>query len=208
MDLFFVISLPRTGTTSMCSMASICGLNVIHPPHSIYIRKLHHNEHNFYADTPIFAPEIVQWIIDLSFTDNENYENKIVNKKFIYLERDVDSWFKSWKGNDNFSLKNIHMSMLEQESEVTDWDNYQSFDLQYYQKTFGGLVDEDNYRTLYNAHKQTVIDMVKYTGHDLLLYNFSDGWEPFCEFIEKPIPDQEIPYQNIEKYGDTVIVSV
>ena len=28
------------------------------------------------------------------------------------------------------------------------------------------------------------------------MFKFSDGWKPLCEFLSKPIPDQDFPHRN------------
>ena len=34
----------------------------------------------------------------------------------------------------------------------------------------------------------------------LLIWNIKDGWEPLCNFLDKPIPPKPIPHEN--KSGD------
>lgn len=36
----------------------------------------------------------------------------------------------------------------------------------------------------------------------LLEYKLSDGWEPLCEFLGKPVPDQPFPHLNEKKWVD------
>ena len=35
---------------------------------------------------------------------------------------------------------------------------------------------------------------------DLLVWNLREGWEPLCAFLDKPIPEDQIPHEN--KAGD------
>lgn len=35
----------------------------------------------------------------------------------------------------------------------------------------------------------------------LLEWNIGDGWEPLCEFLDKPIPDVEFPHSNAANKG-------
>ena len=30
----------------------------------------------------------------------------------------------------------------------------------------------------------------------LLIFDLSDGWEPLCKFLGKPIPNKEFPHRN------------
>ena len=32
----------------------------------------------------------------------------------------------------------------------------------------------------------------------LLIFNFSDGWGPLCEFLGKPVPDE--PFPHVDRY--------
>ena len=32
---------------------------------------------------------------------------------------------------------------------------------------------------------------------DLLIWNVKDGWEPLCSFLDKEIPNEPIPHDNI-----------
>ena len=33
-------------------------------------------------------------------------------------------------------------------------------------------------------------------GDRLLVWNLKDGWEPLCEFLNKPVPSEPIPREN------------
>ena len=85
--VYFVISLPRTGTSSISRMAKMVGFTPQHPPHQSFI----HNWKgewgwNFFSDTPTFCPKNVEMVCQ----SNE------IEPKFIFIERDFDEVFKSW----------------------------------------------------------------------------------------------------------------
>jgi hypothetical protein len=44
------------------------------------------------------------------------------------------------------------------------------------------------------AHNQAVIDTVP--AERLLIYTPGDGWEPLCEALDLPVPDQPYPHTN------------
>lgn len=215
MDLFFVISLPRTGTTSICSMANICGLNAAHGyPNLMY--GLQPAEYNFYSDVPWFSFSVIEWVIQWSNVipvvsgwgshsdeDGHAYDPYTANKKFIYIERDVDSWYNSWK---NSELNHNYNGFFEYPSLLS---RFQRTDFNTYKDAFGGdKITEQNYKEKFLNHREKAIDLVKKANLDLLIYKFSDGWEPFCDFIKKPVPDEKIPHQNIGQFGDAVITKV
>lgn len=35
----------------------------------------------------------------------------------------------------------------------------------------------------------------------LLEWQIGDGWEPLCEFLDKPVPDVPFPYANTKNMG-------
>ena len=60
---------------------------------------------------------------------------------------------------------------------------------------FGGRMDDkDHVIDCFESHNQEVIDTVP--ADQLLVYRPGDGWEPLCEFLEKPVPDSDYPRVN------------
>ena len=53
---------------------------------------------------------------------------------------------------------------------------------------------ERNGRLSFEQHYNFVRSLVP--PEKLLEYNVSQGWEPLCKFLDKPIPSQEMPYVN------------
>ena len=46
----------------------------------------------------------------------------------------------------------------------------------------------------YREHNNYVLN--KCPKDKLLIYKFSDGWEPLCKFLGEPVPDAEFPWSN------------
>ncbi len=62
-------------------------------------------------------------------------------------------------------------------------------------KVFGGRIDDpDHAIAVYEAHNAQV--QRSFAPDRLLTYNLGDGWEPLCEFLDKPIPDVAYPHSN------------
>jgi hypothetical protein len=60
---------------------------------------------------------------------------------------------------------------------------------------FGGRMDDKSHVIdCFERHNQEVIDTVP--ADQLLVYRPGDGWEPLCEFLEKPVPDSDYPRVN------------
>lgn len=181
MEKYFVISLPRTGTTSICRMAKECGLNISHAPNLYFNRRLKEN-FDFYADTPIFCPDIIEDII--------RCEN--VNSKFIFIKRDFNLVFSSWI---NVGLYKNYISMYN--SNFEKLKPTQQYDLMSYNKAFDDKkLDETNFKNIFEEHENKVISLVKSSNKELLTYDFNNGWQDFCNFIKKDIPNMPIPHLN------------
>ncbi|KAK2591935.1 hypothetical protein QQS21_010377 [Conoideocrella luteorostrata] len=56
-----------------------------------------------------------------------------------------------------------------------------------------------NGKWVYREHCNMVRGLVP--KENLLEWNVSDGWEPLCEFLDKPVPDQEFPHANSAGQG-------
>ena len=61
--------------------------------------------------------------------------------------------------------------------------------------TFHGRVeDEDHAIDVYLAHNEYV---KKHAPADrLLVFEASQGWAPLCDFLERPVPDEDYPRVN------------
>ena len=64
--IFFVVSLPRTGTKSVCKMADLCDLKPMHVLDTSK-RLISHieNGYNFFADTPFYNPNFFNSALNL-----------------------------------------------------------------------------------------------------------------------------------------------
>lgn len=181
LEKYFVISLPRTGTTSVCRMAKECGLNVSHAP-NLYFKSRINENFDFYADTPVFCPDVIENVI----------KNETINSKFIFVERDFDLVFSSWV---NVGLYANYISMYD-----SDFENLkptQQYDLTSYNKAFNNKkLDVHNYANIFEEHRKKVTSIVESSGKELLIYNFNDGWDKFCSFLKKDKPNVDIPHLN------------
>lgn len=90
-EKMFIISLPRTGTTSACLFFLDLGLKVAHTAYSqqVFLQA------DVVADTPVFA-------------DYEKLDEAYPNSKFIYLSRPTDLWLASIRR----LLKSMRKSMI------------------------------------------------------------------------------------------------
>jgi hypothetical protein len=169
-------------------MAEICGLRTKHCPHSYFEHYFKKNEFEFYSDTPIFVPSVIDNIC----------QRKDVDVKFIFIDRPFSEIFDSWN---RVNLYRNYKNMF------NDWNDSKElmsrgrlYDFESYHESFGNIFcDENNYYEIFQNHKDSVISKIKEYGKELLIYNFEDGWEPFCEFLQVEIPSEEIPLLNKNK---------
>ena len=60
---------------------------------------------------------------------------------------------------------------------------------------FGGRMEDKNHVIdCFERHNEEVIDSVP--QEQLLVYRPGDGWEPLCEFLQKPVPETDYPRVN------------
>lgn len=174
---YFVVSLPRTGTKSLCKMAEGVGLKFVHTP-SVAINKLLMDDGiRFFADTPIFAPSYIRQLVE-----NPSH-------KFIYIQRRINDWIKSFE---SVGL-NINYTRL---INVTFKTNpYTIMDRECLSEVFNGREYTSlNASLAHVLHRQAVYDIIP--KDRLLIYKFGMGWKPFCEFLEEPVPDIPLPHIN------------
>lgn len=190
---YFVISLPRSGTSSLSRMAKICGLRQNHAPHSTIFNKLGRNEFDFYSDTPIYVPSVVEKLCNL----------ETVKPKFIYIDRDFDNIYNSWKQVGLLKDYNMMYNRYYVVKDNLGSHHSMIFDIQSYHEAFGEThLNDDNYKEIFENHKNKVLNMVK--NEDLLIYNFDMGWKPFCDFLNCEVPQDELPHVNKNKMFDKI----
>ena len=116
------------------------------------------------------------------------------NAKVILTLRDSEQWYASvmntiWKlssraladGHDRGDEEMIERALMGDE---VIWSRV--FD--------NRMEDQDHVIACYERHNQAVIDHVP--PEQLLVYRPGDGWEPLCEFLEKPVPNMKYPKLN------------
>ena len=119
--------------------------------------------------------------------------------KVILTVRDADSWIKSWNVLNNQILKSFTFRFL---AKIP----YSSFKLQKDihnemilgpSGAFEGAKSNQERMDKFDAWNKSVIDYVP--KERLLVYEVKEGWEPICNFLDKPIPDMQFPYKNKTK---------
>jgi hypothetical protein len=185
--VYFVVSLPRTGTTSICEMAHRCGLRPRHAPGLHLEGFLARNAFDLYCDTPIYVPEVVE-----SLCVNES-----ITPKFIYVVRHPAAIFESWVKSRLFANYERLRGRYFDPAYSFDDRPAQKFDFESYNAAFGGRqLDAKSYKALFVQHRRSVLEIIASHNREAIAYEFSQGWGPFCAFIERPEPEAPLPHLN------------
>lgn len=111
-------------------------------------------------------------------------KGRITADKYIITLRSLDDWLKSIKAH---WARNCHKFEGHRQKAPAMWEMRHYF-------YAGNDFDEDIFRKAYSLHKEEVLKNAK----PLLVYYLceGEGWEPLCEFLDKPIPDHPFPHVN------------
>lgn len=185
-DNVYVVSLPRTGTKSLCRMLKILGYNVKHLPSVGYERYLTKG-YNAFADTPVFT---------YSFIKTHSFDPK---NKFIYIERDVRDWINSIESVKIDQGYNFLMNIRDSKH----LNQVRLCDILAYGEVFGYEKNYDKIRFVnkFLEHKNYVLSILE---NNVLTYNFSDGWDSICKYLNKPIPNETVPHLNKDIISDNI----
>ena len=169
----------------MCQMLTSLGFVCEHPVGPSWEAFLGRNNRDVLADTPMFAPSIVQHVLDNSD-----------DVKFIYINKNPQDWAASMV---KVGLHNAHNSYYNS----PDWDAlapHAKIDFSSMNEVLDGEFTDDNARRKFAEHKVFIENTIP--PERLLMYHFSKGWEPLCEFVGKPVPDIDVPHMNIDTMFD------
>lgn len=117
--------------------------------------------------------------------------------KFILTVRDPDRWVDSFSA----TIYKLLAGKDEAPQEMRAW-----LDMVIGVTAKTGIplgLDRDELRHAFNSHNQAVADAI--AADRLLVFEVKDGWDPLCEFIGVPAPDNDFPRTNQrEEFWDLV----
>lgn len=118
--------------------------------------------------------------------------------KVIVVQRDFDSWWPSYtdRCTDSVVKPSIRALnwVLHLFQRVTPIDSVSKQYLGFFGVSSLWDIDRESGRKAYDAFFQEIRDLVP--PERRLEYKLSDGWEPLCKFLDKPIPDVPFPRVN------------
>lgn len=149
----FILGLPRTGTTSICSKCLELGFTVAH---TAYTQKTFNNA-EVIADTPIF-------------TDFQALDKYYPNSKFIYLDRELSLWLPSIKQ----LLQRMHHNLTRSDGGFNPY--LKRCYLQIFSPFTLENINNDQFLTdCYLKHKKDVSDYFLNRDNDFLLIDISQA---------------------------------
>lgn len=180
-EKIFIIGLPRTGTTSICSAMLELGYNVAH---TAYTQKTFDNA-QVIADTPIF-------------TDYKQLDSFYPNSKFIYLSRGSDKWIPSIKQ----LLQRMYVNV------TRDDGGFNIIIKRCYQKTFSpftvdNIEDDEFLAECYLQHRNEIKHYFAERSQDLLTIDISanDSYEKLLSFLSLPCLHKQNKFEQMNSGG-------
>ena len=182
----------RTGTLSMKSALEILGFGPCHHMMEVFGKPDHIALWQDAADCKQVDWETVfegynsavDWPV---CTFWEQLAEQYPESKIILTLRDPDKWYDS-------VIATIFRGWLGETKETTDPHALMVTKL-ILEDTFGGDVSNRQHAiSIFNKHNQRVIDTLP--KERLLVFEASQGWEPLCDFLEVPMPDEGYPNSN------------
>lgn len=110
------------------------------------------------------------------------------NARVILSVRDADRWFDSTQRT-IFHPDTLGAAMPPAMKETIETSVLRLFD--------GKVNDRETCVSVYNRHVELVQEAI--SSDRLLVYPVGAGWEPLCEFLDCPVPDQPYPRSNDEE---------
>jgi len=133
------------------------------------------------APTNLFTEELIEFYPDA---------------KVVLVERDIDKWYKSWMAYCNNAYNTSKAKLASQDSDFLAPLSTVGGAITKAQAGWADDVDQARVRSR-NAYRHHYRDIREMVPKDRLLeFNLSGGWQPLCDFLGKPIPDEPFPHEN------------
>jgi len=141
--------------------------------------------------TPITLDELSSWPVD-AVMDSMLWDLIVeanATAKVILTYRERGEWWRSIHGH----IDRINCRCTDRQS-VAQLDAAACI----HAALFGSRWPQEGlYLHRYDLHRKTVEMFCEKINRPLLIHDAKDGWEPLCEFLDKPIPDEPYPRKNV-----------
>ena len=108
--------------------------------------------------------------------------------KVLLSIRDPFEWFES--------MSATTLGVIRKRMQASDVDQPKNLGTELVvNAAFGGEIDSTEHAIkMFNQHTKEVVDTIN--PDRLLTYNVHEGWEPLCQFLDKPVPATTFPRIN------------
>jgi hypothetical protein len=110
--------------------------------------------------------------------------------KVVLNTRAAEDWYASFLETIHVAVQNRHRVEDSPSANLLSLVN----DLIFEGLFAGNFLDRDKALDFFNSRNQSVIDGVD--KDRLLVYSVTEGWDPLCDFLAVPVPDQPFPHIN------------
>ena len=110
--------------------------------------------------------------------------------KVILSTRDPESWFRSVH---NTIYPATVKALQADDPRQRNWAQWVN-ELIWERELDGNMQDHDGAIDVFRRHLETVQATI--TPERLLVFEASQGWDPLCEFLAVPVPDEPYPQTN------------
>lgn len=198
----------RTGTASMKDALELLGY-----------KKCHHMKEVMLSDKQIAMFDRVSQNLEVDWDDvfdgfeaavdwpaaarYKDLMQKYPEAKVILTARDPEAWYQSVKGT-IYEISNnippIIMLLVPRARHIMTM-----IQRLIWGEVFDGRFEEKQHAI--DVYNKNVADVIANVPKDrLLVHSSKEGWQPLCEFLDKPIPDQPYPHSNEGKMFKRVIL--
>ncbi len=113
--------------------------------------------------------------------------------KVIHTERPEEAWWNSFSG----TIGKFFAVFRELDLPPHIMDQFETMDKLIVQDVFGKATDRESALAAYRANNQRVRELIP--PERLLVFHVADGWEPLCNFLGVPVPDEPFPHSHPKK---------
>lgn len=198
---------PRTGTTTLKSALQTLGYNETYHFKDLIAKpdKLKHWEELENNGATDFQALFDGYEATVDFPGYPYYKilmEQYPDAKVILSKRDFDKWYESvnktiWKaGPQNILAKIVLLiKMTFNQNLKKTFKCIKFMRNTFLIKQFGGqFASKEVAKEVFEKHIEDVIAFVP--KDKLLVFEPSEGWQPLCEFLNRPIPEEDFPHLN------------
>ncbi len=111
--------------------------------------------------------------------------------KVIHTERPEEDWWRSFsKTIGKFFALSETLQLPPHFADI-----FATMKGGFLKQTFTDFTDRESAIAAYRQNNRRVRELIP--KERLLVFNVADGWEPLCEFLQVPVPDQPFPHHNV-----------